>query len=132
MSNPATIDIPNVDESLGTLDGLYAQAFFSKLAEYGIEPQSEEAAMAMLKTAAYLDMVESHPAVKQASVDPFVDAASRLEHVLADSGLLGGQPSAQQQLVGVKQAAYALAQDPDLYRSVLSVKAAEAAQGAST
>ena len=38
----------------------------------------------------------------------------------------GSNAYQQEEAIGVKQAAYALAQDPSLYASVLSVKAAEA------
>ena len=60
---------------------------------------------------------------KAAEVLDSLYANDSLKEVLSQSEI----PTFQQdESVGIKQAAYALAQDPSLYASVLAVKAAEA------
>ena len=122
--------LPDTSESAGLLDQLYAEAFFGKMAEFGIAPQTEEGAQAMLETAYQLDMVDDAPAIKEAQVaaDPFVDANMKLAHVLSQSGInTDAQVDVEQHnLDTIKQASFALSQDSDLYKAVLAVKAAEA------
>jgi len=80
----------------------------------------------MLETAAQLDAVDNDPAVKQAQEQgsPYAVANESLKAVLSPQA--GSNAYQQEEAIGVKQAAYALAQDPSLYASVLAVKAAEA------
>jgi hypothetical protein len=117
--------LPEIEKSAETLDALYAEAFFAKMAELGHVPETEADAVAMLETAAQLDAVDNDPAVKQAEEQgsPYAVANDSLNDVLSHSEL---PTFSQEESVGIKQAAYALAQDPGLYASVLSVKAAEA------
>ena len=117
----AEFQLPEVEKAAEVLDSLYAEAFFAKMAEFGHIPQSESDALAMLETAAQLDLVSNDPAVTQAEEQgsPYAYANESLKEVLAHAE----QPSEE---VGIKQASYALAQDPSLYASVLAVKAAEA------
>lgn len=117
------ITLPSVDEAVGLLDSVYTDVFFSKLAEYGIVPQTQEGMLAALETAVYLDSV---PETKQASVDPFVDANAKLKHAMASEKLINPAVFEQQQDVAVKQAAYAMAHSPELYRAVLAIKTAQA------
>lgn len=116
--------LPNPEQAIGVLDSLYAEAFFNKMAEYGLVPETQEGALAMLETAAQLDALPEQPSEKSASVDPFVDANEKLASVLQQHGV--GPDRAQVQQDSVKQAAAALSTNPDLYASVLSLKAAEA------
>jgi len=121
----AEFQLPEVEKAAEVLDSLYAEAFFAKMAEFGHVPQTESDAMAMLETAAQLDAVDNDPAVKQAEEhgSAYAVANDSLKEVLAQSEL----PTFQQdESVGIKQASYALAQDPSLYASVLAIKAAEA------
>ena len=119
--------LPGASESTELLDQLYTEAFFGKMAEYGYTPQTAEGAQAMLESAYQLDMVDDTPA--PAATDPFVDANTKLAHVLARQGKDTGVQQIRQgrALDNIKHAAVSLAQDANLYRAVLSVKAAEAA-----
>jgi hypothetical protein len=125
-NNQAEFQLPEVDKAAEVLDSLYAEAFFAKMAEYGHVPQTESDAYAMLETAAQLDAVDNDPAVKQAQEQgsPYAVANDSLKAVLSPQA--GSNAYQQEEAIGVKQAAYALAQDPSLYASVLAVKAAEA------
>jgi len=121
-------ELPGIEPAVGTLDQLYAEAFFGKMAEYGFVPQTAEGAQAMLESAYQLDMVDDAPA--PAATDPFVDANTKLSHVLERQGMNTGvqQIREERTLDNIKHAAVALAQDPNLYKSVLAVKAAESAE----
>lgn len=125
MSNTNEFKLPAVDEAMSTLDGLYADVFFSKMAEYGFVPPSEEGALSMLETAAYLDMVDGGE--KSASyADPFVDANSKLKEVLASQQLIDPSALYAQKAASIKQASVAFAQNPEVYKAVLAVKSATA------
>jgi hypothetical protein len=113
------LQLPGVDEASGLMDQLYQEAFFGKMAELGFVPQNEKEATAMLDTAIQLDVVEE-TTDKEASF--FQDANSALREVLVENGV-SDAPQVQEQ-EGLKQAAFALAQNPDLYRSVLTLQAA--------
>lgn len=121
---PQDINLPSVEDAVGLLDNVYADVFFSKLAEFGFAPQTEEGMLSALETAAYLDAVDGGQ--KQASVDPFVDANSKLKQALANENLVNPAVFAQQNHAAVKQAAYAIASNPDVYKAVLAVKTAQA------
>lgn len=118
------INLPSVEDAVGTLDAVYADVFFSKLAELGFAPRTEEGMLSALETAAYLDAVDGGQ--KQASVDPFVDANAKLKQALANEQLINPAVFAQQSNAAIKQAAFAMAQHPDLYKAVLAVKTAQA------
>jgi hypothetical protein len=121
----AEFQLPDVGESVAVLDNLYAEAFFSKMAEYGYAPADIGEAENMLETAAYLDeLPEESTHQKSAAADsPYTDANANLKEVLASAGMIDVRG---EELVGIKQASYACAQNADLYKAVLAVKAAEA------
>lgn len=124
MSQNNDLKLPAVDDAIGMLDGLYADVFFNKMAEYGLVPQTQEGMVSMLETAAYLDMVDQG-STKSASEDPFVQANAALKEVLAHENYIDRSAG---EVAGIKQAAFALAQNPDLYKAVLSVKTAQHTQ----
>ena len=128
MTKQADIQLPGANEAMGVLDQVYAEVFFNKMAEYGFSPSDEKEAYSMLETAAYLDSLPEDTQTKQAEYAPFTEANARLKEVLASHGAIDQEAEAYEQLASIKQAAYALAQNPDLYKAVLSVKAAEAEQ----
>jgi hypothetical protein len=111
------VELPDVEQSAEVLDDLYRQAFFGKLAELQVVPQTEEDAVSLLKTAARLDAVPDEQSQKQAN-SFFQDADSALEYVLGASEV-SAQPAFE-----TKSAAVQLAADPGLYAAALSVFAA--------
>lgn len=122
MSTTNDLKLPAVEDAVGTLDSIYADVFLSKMAEYGYVPQTQEGMLSMLETAAYLDSVDGGE--KVATVDPFVDANSKLKQALASENLVNPAIFTEQRNLGIKQAAYALAQTPEVYKAVLSLKSA--------
>ena len=118
----ADIQLPGLDESAALLDQIYGEAFFAKMAELGHVPASQEDAIGMLETAYQLDMVSPDQPEKQAS-SPYAAANESLKQVLGEYNGGGGHDKQAEAL----QAAYALAHDVNVYKSVLGVKAAEAA-----
>lgn len=110
-------------------DGIHARVFFQKMASHGYVPQSRQQAQYMLDVAGKLRAVEQSPATKIAAEqnDPFAAMSRHLDEVL------GLQPhvkaaAAQEEEIAIRQAARGIMQDPMFYNSVLSLKAAEAAQ----
>lgn len=126
------LNLPPVDEAIANLDRLYIDAFFNKMAEYGFVPETHEAAEAMLATAYKIDMLSQDPQVKQALAenDAFVAADRDLDALLYGesekqaSGYFDRTPD-----TAIKQAALALAENADLYKSALSVIVAQADGG---
>ena len=110
-------------------DGVHARVFFQKMASYQYVPQTQQQAQYMLETAGKLRAVEQSPAIKQAAEqsDPFFLANAHL------SQALGLEPqvkiaAAQEEELAIRHAARGIMSDPTFYNSVLSLKAAEAAQ----
>ena len=116
--------IPSADEAQATLDNMYQEAFFAKMAEMGHVPQTQEDAVAMLETGYQLDLI---PETKQASaqVGQYSAANELLKQAFVESGVNTGL--AGQKELGIKQAAYAMAADPMFYNSVLVLQQAETA-----
>lgn len=123
MSNTTDLKLPALDEAVGTLDAVYADIFFSKMAEYGYHPQTQEDMVSMLETAAYLDTIDTSE--KTASAGVFADANAKLKQAMAAEGLLNPAQLVQEETLGIKQAAFAMAQEPALYTAVLTLKAAQ-------
>jgi len=116
------IQLPNVDQASQLIDTVYADAFFSKLAEFGFQPQNETDAVAMLETGLQTDYLPDPKAEKSAEASPFVAINQELASVLQNSNTAPALSTADH----VKQAAFAYATAPDVYKSVLALKAAQA------
>lgn len=116
------VNLPGVNDAVGVLDAVYVDAFFSKLAEHGYQPRTDADAAAMLETGVQTDSIPNEPTEKSASDSPYAAINERLRSTLAEQGLVA-PPSADEQ---IKSAAFMYAQNPDVYASVLAVKAAEA------
>lgn len=116
--------IPSADEAQATLDNMYQEAFFAKMAEMGHVPQTQEDAIAMLETGYQLDLI---PEPKQASaqVGQYSAANELLKQAFAETGVDTGL--VRQEEMGIKQAAYAVASDPRFYNAVLALTQAETA-----
>ncbi len=111
-------------------DGVHQRAFFHRLGQLRPEyaPQNEKQAADLLRLAGNLRLVTQEETMKtaSASVDPFAAANMALESVLGQAGYGSMQQNAQAALV--QQAAFDLAQDGDIYNSVIALKAHEADQ----
>lgn len=121
MTTDNSFQLPSTDDAAAVLDGIYADVFFSKMAEFGLVPETQDGALSMLETAAYLDQADT--AVKQAGVDPFVNANELLKQALAQENIID---SGAQVRTAVKQAAVGLASNPEIYKAVLAIKTAAA------
>lgn len=106
---------------------VWANAFFDKLAEYGIVPQSQADEEEMLKLAGELSMIEQHPTVKAAAAPSLISQARNdLHRLMASQGIdIGGLMQTDEKSAWHKAAA--IAGNPDIYNAALSLKLAEAA-----
>lgn len=109
------------DQSAQLLQGLYNEVFFTKLAERGHAPQTEEDAVGMLQAGVQLEMAEKAAAARQQQSFQgyYATGAEKLAHVLG---------TAPQQPSFAKQAAARLSQDPVYVQSALTALAAQMAQ----
>ena len=105
-------------------DGVHAKVFLSKLASYGIQPTTDRETNDLFELAGKLRHVDN--SAKQASDSRFGSALSALDSALSSTPA-GHQQAAASRAQAIKQAAHSLSQDPEVYRAVLSLKAAEAA-----
>lgn len=129
--NKQAAELPSPEDAYAHLfDQVHAQVFFTKVAQAGYAPRTEKEAADLLELAGKLRLVQEDPAVKQASdaSSPYAVASSALDRLLGQNGMDGStkQAAAQEQEVALNQAVGMLAQDPNIYNSVLSLKAAEA------
>jgi hypothetical protein len=110
-------------------DGVHQRVFFHKMAQLGYVPQTEKQAEWMLEMAGKLRLVDEEAAVKEAAdaQDPFAAANAALDAALGRAGFQSVQKAAyDDEVLSIKQAAAAWAEHPEIYNSVLSLKAAEA------
>jgi hypothetical protein len=119
---PKTIQ-PTQEEQEGyrlLFDQIHAPVFFEKLAEHGIEPQTEEEVNALLKMGADLMRSQALERQKQAQAQGsfILKAAQSLNGALAERGLAPRQPD---QVEGViKAAAYNVAKDERVQKAALA------------
>ena len=128
---PQASPLPNPEQAYNHLfDTVHGQVFFGKLAEAGYVPQTQKEAEDMLQLAGKLRLAEQDPAVKQAAAasSPLSQAAGALDGVLTENGMDGQlkQAAATEKEAALQQAVAHLLKDPDVYNSVLALKAAEA------
>lgn len=124
----ATPTATEVDQAFGTiLDRVDADAFFSKLASYGIEPRSQEEARELMglgfKLTAVQDVLEKQSQAGQMSKLASLNAS--LDQVLREAGIAA--PNTQLVDAGVKAAAAAYLQDPAVYAAARTIKLAQTA-----
>jgi hypothetical protein len=111
------------NDAVAVHEQVYQNVLFQKMAAAGYQPQNEKAAMAMLETAVRLREAEQL-STKQANFeenDPFVAAKLALDETLGGLGV--PVPNRQKQAAEAEllQVAAAYAQDPAVYRSVLTL-----------
>lgn len=109
---------------------VHANVFFTKLASRGYYPQNEKEASDLLELAGKLRVANQNPRVKQASAprSSFAGASADLDRLLGNMGVDTTKHAAQEEEASIKAAAAQLLNDPAIYNSVLSLKAAEADQ----
>ena len=128
----STTQAPALPEPQAAMDTIFqrvhSQVFFGKLAQAGIPVNSEKDASDLLELAGKLRAVA--PQIKQAQVGTYAAANATLDQALAAHGLDSGIKRAQanDQQIALGNVAAQLAQDPEIYNAVLSIKSAEASQ----
>jgi len=122
MSNSEFV-LPSVSDAQATLDNVYQEAFFAKMAELGHKPAVQEDAIAMLEAGYQLDMIPEKQA--ETYVGQYSTANTLLKQAFSENGINTGLAMPDPQEVGIKQAAYAMASDPNFYASVLALRTAE-------
>ena len=124
MSNENQASLPEPADAYNNLfEGVHANVFFGKLANQGFQPQSEKEAGDLLQLAGRLRHVEDNEKAASAHHSRFGGAVGALDSALGASA----QTAAIAESQAIKAAAAQLAEDPAIYNSVLSLKAAEAA-----
>lgn len=132
------VALPDTQTAVSNLfDGLYPDVFFQKLASLGIElfgtpAQRQKQAQDLVDMALWLRNAEEQHQVKVAEESPYAGYKAALAQSLGVHGLDAGikQSAAQEQDLAIRQIAACLAGNPDLYNSVLAVKAAQMEQDA--
>lgn len=109
--------------------GVHQNVFFNKLAAAGYGYETPEQATHLLNLAGHLRRVQDEERVKSAgdAPDPYAAALAHLEGAATAAGFSGVKTAAAQERDwAIKQAAADLMQYPELYNSVLALKAADA------
>lgn len=104
-------------------DRVHSQVFFGRLASRGYPVHNEKQAMELLQLAAIAR--QNGAQEKQAAESPYSGVLSAVQQVMADRGM---QTPRVDETLAIKQAAAELAEDPDIYNSMLSLMAYEAQQ----
>lgn len=107
---------------------VHQRVFFSKCAAAGLPARNQQEAEWMLNTAGNLRQLEQVSQTKQAADtdNPYYQANAALNQLMTQMGF--AQPQPAEQVMAIKSAAADLAQNPDIYNSILALKAAEAQQ----
>ena len=118
--------LPDPDAAYAHLfDTVHSNVFFGRLASQGVEPMNEKEAQDLLMLAGRLR--EADEQEKVAGDSRFGAPLEALDGVLGGPGGIAKQAADAEEGLMIKQAAAELMEDPDIYNSVLSLKANEAA-----
>lgn len=112
-------NVLGVDESFANIfHGVHKRAFFHRLYQYGIEPQTEQEAEDLMGIGAKIAAAEANPALRNAAAQEsrFAKASAALDDALAGAGS-GYQPQAGNVSPEAQAAAWELAQDPVIFKS---------------
>lgn len=121
---PTTIEdfkasLPDVKTAQQVMADIENQAFFAKLADHGIVPQTEEQALSILRTAQLAEKMAQHPSVKQsATQDPFAALEQGVTKVAEQMGL---KQAGEQETALLDQIALSFASHPAVYGAALSL-----------
>jgi hypothetical protein len=102
-------------------DQIHAPVFFEKLAERGVEPQSEQEVQALLMMGANLMQTQTLERQKRASSQEgsfILKAAQSLDAALRESGLALPSSTAVDQVI--KSASYQVAKDPAVQQAAIT------------
>lgn len=130
MSTATPLPAPDAAYS-HLFNNVHAEVFFTKLAQAGYTPANEKEAQDLLELSGTLRGVAQAEKQAAETQSRFAHPRSRLEQILGNSNVYGGQHKQAQDreaALALSQAASFLMERPDIYNSVLSVKAAEAGQ----
>lgn len=135
MAQDSVANLPDVQTAENILlQGIAQRVFFNKLAAAGYTPRTAEQAQYLWHIGGQLTAAAEHQHVKQAEAeaDPFYKAAQALDNYLAANGIDTGmgydRVRAQEADLSILKAAQDLAAQPEIYNSVLMLKAQEAAE----
>lgn len=126
MSTTPAPQLPDFQTAYDNLFfGVRSNAFFSKLAEFGVQPRNEKEAASLMEMAGIIRAAKEEQMAKVASDsdDPFAAVNQILRGHLDQQGF-----SMHKQAGSGRAEAQAsqIMQDPTIYNSVLGIKAAEA------
>lgn len=122
MTADAANQLPNPADAYNHLySNVHMPVFLQKLASYGIQPTTPEEVDDLLKIAGRLRNLPSEPS----SQSRFASAANALDKLASETphGQAARQTASAEML---KQASRALANDPDIFNSVMSLELANA------
>lgn len=115
--------LPSLDQAVDTLSGLFQEAYFRKLAAYGIVPTTPQEAYDLLRIGRDLSWADYMQ--KTANVSRFGEVADALESTVPGQEFQKVAAD-QERDVALAHAASALAGYPDVYKSILALKLAQA------
>lgn len=136
MSDDSNSTDLGIEEAFGNVYcGVHDRAFFHRLAQYGIVPQTEKEADDLRAISAKVVAASANPALQQAANQEsrFAKASAALDEALADQGIMSAQQkqAAESGLSNEAQAAaWELAQDPLIFKSAEVLQAAREAEPA--
>jgi len=118
--------LPDPNTAIAQMDKLATHFFFQRLSQHGESPINEQQAAQYLKLAATLESAESDPRISKMAQanDPIAEANTALDRFLVRSGVKTGAD--QENEIALQRQAAEIAQTPEFYNSVLSIKSAEA------
>lgn len=125
MSNE--LKLPSTDEAAMLFQKIAQEAFFGRLADYGVVPTTEKQAATILRTAAMIDQIAETPQVKQAeqAKDPFAQLEQGLMKVASDYGVNVGDDLTSNDNAVIDQLAMSFMSSPDVYKAALALGSAQ-------
>ena len=125
MSNEQTL--PSVEESAELLQKIAQEAFFARLADYGIAPANEKQAHAILRSAAIVEQIAQTPQVKKAEQDsdPFSQIERGLQKAAAEYGIDAGADLTTNDNSVIDQLALSFMSSPDVYKAAMVLGSAQ-------
>ena len=132
MSTPQNNPLPDPQNAYGFISTEVQQkAFFNKLASFGIQPSTQKEAQDLLDMAGKLRIAQQNGELQKQAENGsrFGKALSALDNTMSRNPRVK-QAAEREHDHAVRQAVAQLAGDPDIYNSVLSLKAAQADEAA--
>lgn len=132
MSTDNKLELPPLEKAAAVLDSIHDEVLVNRFMELTGWQLNEKQAARVIEVGVALDMAEQEQQTKQASNDLFEVGAANLSSVLRKQGI--NVPSQEKQAhdqmrQGIRQAATAVAQSPEMYKAALAVASALANAG---